>query len=436
MSEEYQNCGLTVMCKKEEKNLKKLLKIVKNEKQDAKLRALKKLKQIGNKKTIESLYSIMEEEIGDIKSEIFKTIRYIELEEYMKKLLNKNGEIRELTIKELLILTYGDSTIIERLLENLKHQEWNIRYYSADSLLPFLKSYERSKKKKYELAKEPLSELLKDEIIEVRIGAAKALTHFKEVQVEDTLFHALEKTKKEEFILETILALHEISDNRVHPGDERIIIKLLNLSKSVDVKIRRKSIKILRNLEKKGKLILPLIQLVDKEAIEPLIELLIEGNKQTRYHVRYMLRERGENAIDCMNKTLEGKMVWIRETALVAFFKQNDERIIELITEILKDKSQGGEKLNVISKCKLVEVLEREHIMGDNLGEIDFFGIIIKALEEDNYNVRLQAIKSLNNIGDKRAIIPLSSTLERETHEYVKDYLRETLKKLNERVNT
>lgn len=174
----------------------------------------------------------------------------------------------------------------------------------------------------------------------------------------------------------------------------------------------------------------------DKRTVEPLIEALRDSFSDVRYHAAGALGEIGDSrAVEPLIEALGDEDYEVRGNAALALGKIEDKRAVEPFIKVLKDKDRGvrmratealdqlgwipkddSEKIRYLIAKKQWDELVK-------LGE-PAVGSLIETLEDEDINIACGATirealavgegaaRALGEIGDKRAVEPLTKALK------------------------
>ena len=251
-----------------------------------------------------------------------------------------------------------------------------------------------------EPAVKPLIIALKDEDSDVREEAARVLGEIGEPAVEP-LIHVL-KDENSDVRVSAAEALGKIGEPAVKP----LIIAL----KDEDSDVREEAARVLGE--------------IGEPAVEPLIHVLKDEDSDVRVSAAEALGKIGEPAVEPLIQALKDEGSDIRRGAAEALGKIEDERAVDPLIYVLKDKNEAvrrkaAEALGKIGDERAVEPLihalkdEDYRIREKAARALMMIGKpavepLIYALKDKDYWVRKTAAKVLDEIGDERAIEPLS----------------------------
>ena len=206
-------------------------------------------------------------------------------------------------------------------------------------------------------------------------------------------------------------------------GDKRAVYPLINILNTKIGVTDRVCTKVVKALGSIG----------DSRAVEPLIEALEDKERYVRYNAADALGKISDKrAVEPLIKALEDKDQYVREIAADALVKIGNGAVEPLI-KTLENKDKGGyvcysaaDALGKIGDKRAIEPLikllriekwefndpSRFHCV-DHLVAIGKSAVepLIKALEDEDEDVRYYAADALGKIGDKRAVEPLLGIL-------------------------
>ncbi len=228
-----------------------------------------------------------------------------------------------------------------------------------------------------EIAVEPLIKALGENNIEwyVRRGATRALIRMKERAIEP-LVNALKGDRYSYVVNEAAIALGWI-------GDERAIQPLVDAAPSVGLPAQDAIQAIVRR---------------DKRALESLIRLSENADKDVRDLIGQVLGSINTKIIESLIKALEDTNLYVRRTAVSASWGITDERVLDLLIKM------SEEEVDVDTRSIAVSVLS-------SMGTERAIGAVIKAMGDDNDYVRHKAAFSLWPRAGKAAVVPLIQAL-------------------------
>jgi HEAT repeat protein len=164
----------------------------------------------------------------------------------------------------------------------------------------------------------------------------------------------------------------------------------------------------------------------DKRAVEPLIKALSDGGQEVRESAARALGEIGDKrAVKPLIKALEDEDYSVRAIAAGALGNIGDKRAVEPLIKALKDKD-----FNVRYKAAKDNLT-----LGTGKITISEFAkrVKVNAMPSERSEARYRAAEALGNIGDTRAVEPLTKTLEDGDRD-VRNTAKEALKKLGHEV--
>ncbi len=142
-------------------------------------------------------------------------------------------------------------------------------------------------------------------------------------------------------------------------------------------------------------------KLGDTRAVEPLIRILNDKNREVREKVIEALGALGDiRALEPLFEVYKDKDEYIRFRVLLAISNFRDERVIDILIQALAD-----EDWNVRSWA--AKPLGKFHVIRASEA-------LIKALQDEDSLVRRSVVMALSDTGDKRAVYPLIQTLRDE----------------------
>ncbi len=154
----------------------------------------------------------------------------------------------------------------------------------------------------------------------------------------------------------------------------------------------------------------------DQRAIDPLIELFANEEIAIREAAaEALIKIGGEDAVKKVSMLLGAEVASIRNFAMDILINIGNEAV-EIVKGLIHDPDHDIRKYAV-------------DILG-LIGSQEASTYIIEALEDEHINVKCGAVEALGNIGEKIAIDPLISLLNKETDPWLKFMLVESLGKI------
>jgi len=142
------------------------------------------------------------------------------------------------------------------------------------------------------------------------------------------------------------------------------------------------------------------------EAISILFEALNEENENVRKGVAIVLGDEGdERAVELLIEALKDESSWIKIKAAKVLGKRGDYLAIEMLIKGLKDEDEEIRQLAI------------EALREIDTGEENVIDPLILVLGDENWMMRIEAISSLEKIGDRKAVELLIETLEDEFYQ-------------------
>ena len=225
-----------------------------------------------------------------------------------------------------------------------------------------------------------LIERLKDEDEDVRRNAAEALVKIGEPAVEPLI--KVLKDKNAKVRGDAAYALGRI-------GDKRAVDALIEV-------LRNEDDDALVRLSAAEALIR-----IGEPAVEPLIEALKDEDEDARSFAADALGEIGDRrAVDALVKILKDGSAEVRESAACALGKIGDEKALPHL-ELIWEKEESKE-VKVWVAYALFRIAKKE-------GTFEF---LLDVLKDRDREVRWQAVLALGGTGDKRAVEPLMGVLK------------------------
>ena len=279
----------------------------------------------------------------------------------------------------------GDERALQQLIQALNN-EWGVQSEVAKAL-----------GKIGEPAVEPLIQALEDRDENLRSGAAMALGNIGDARASAPLIEAL-KDENRDVRREAAFALGEV-------GDERAVEPLIQALKYEDKWIRKAAA-------------MSLGQVGDARAVEPLIQALKYGDTDVRSGAEIGLGKLGELAVEPLVHVMNDKHqdMDARWKAAMALGEIGDERALEPLTRVMMDDHE-----NIYFREGALECLGR---LGKPAVEI-----LIQTLKAEDAPFQIKAAHALGDIGDARAVEPLTKALESEKR-FVREAAKEALEKI------
>lgn len=300
----------------------------------------------------DSVWEIQETAIAAL-----STKSHISIEPLKTLLIHEDSYLRRDAAKILDELDWQPSDPEERIHYLIAIQDWEkCAETGADAILPLIHS-------------------LKDQQPEVRRGAASALGKIGNVEAVEPLINALQDNS-EEVRATTAQALGLIGDLR---GGEAL---LLALEDEAD-RVRHRAAEALGQLQ-------------FDEAIPHLIEALGDRSRDVQYGASNALIAFNEKGVDCLVVAIESENQMVQANAAYILGQIGDFRAVGPLVNMLQDLSLSTWK-DVAEALVSLGALSTEQLL--------------TLIHSDSIEVQVRAVQVLGNIGDKRAVEPLSSLL-------------------------
>lgn len=394
---------------KAKKDVKNLIKSLRNRNSDIRLQAAQALGEIRDKRAVEPLVKTLNDEIdwvqlnaasalGEIGDEraVEPLIAALKDKEFVprSRAAKALGKIKAPNAVESLIAALkdkdegvrssaaealgniGDTSAIKSLIKTLKEKNRYVRENSVKALKKMgWKPGNDTEKVYYLIAVEDWDELVK--IGKPAVDPLIKLLKCKGLYYQDYIGKA-----------SVVKALGEI-------GDPRAVDPIIRASKDKDENIRKESEKAL------GKIKDPVAE-----------EAIVQYFKQN-----YMLDELvkiGKPAVETLIQFLEHKCKYMRERAAKSLGEIKDARAVEPLIQLLKDEDTGVRRESIKALGKIIDIRAVEPL--------------IQTLQDEDRDVRMKSTEALGKIKDIRAIEPLIKILKDESG--VQDYLKSKLSPL------
>jgi len=186
-----------------------------------------------------------------------------------------------------------------------------------------------------------------------------------------------------------------------------------------------------KNLKIRKKAIIALGKIGDTIAVEPLIQVLKDGESDIRFWAAWALGNiQDKRALICLIQAFKDKDKKVRWKAADALGEMGDKRAVIPLIRVLKDEYEDtivkwavvealgkiGGKRSVPSLMKALRDSDLRKKTANALLKIGEPALkpLIQALEDRSWEIRIKAVEILEEMGDKRAVRPLILTLKRE----------------------
>ena len=398
---------------------------------------------------IENIKKNLEDESFDVRKKAVRELAKQESSETIELLISCLADDHADVVSQAAkILTEKNDDAIPALIESLKNPSWTIRKQASKVLVSIgTKSLD------------PIISAMRSGDEDVQFWAGEVLSEFGEEGLEK--FLDLLDDKSQSATLCAIGALGKIGSSKAvkpligqlgedswtirkaaaealweigQPAVEELIIQL----KAANADIQFWSIQILGEIG-------------DKEAVQPLIEKLHDGeqNEEKKISIIKALGEiEDESAIDTLIEQLGSSSWFVRRAAGEALW-QIGSPAIEPLTRSLKSTIVDirywcskvlGEMQAREATPDLIALLKDEewsirsgaaYALGE-IGDESAAEELMKCLDDPNEIVRKNVVIALGQIGDAKAIHSSTGALEDES-EWVRRYAAETLEKLKEK---
>ncbi len=264
------------------------------------------------------------------------------VESIISETKNASSDIRKLAVRALIKMKLEDTRVSNAFIAALKDSNSEVRIWAIKGLLWSWDS----------LGIEPIYNILKDDNYEVRIAAMEALWR---------LIHNTKYTGPREHISKAFTeALRDESKE-----------------------VRSSAFRALHDFR-------------DKSAIEPLINLFLNSDEETKVSAMLLLGDLNVIAYEYLIETVRRKK---SRLAIEQLGNMKDIRAVEPLIIILRDmtyKDVHAEAATALGKIKYNRAVEA----------------LLESLEYDDYWVRANSAIALGEIKDKRAVEPLIKALD------------------------
>jgi len=231
----------------------------------------------------------------------------------------------------------------------------------------------------------PLTQFLNDGNAEVRANTIEALGNIKDPRTEELLIQMLTDIDSN-IRIKTAYALKRI-------GGLRSVESLIKALNDDNPNVRTNAIEALGNIK-------------DSRAIGPIIGIF-KLDKKMRKNAGNALANIGAQAIEPLSSILKENDSDIRENALDALGKINDQRVIEPLIQALGDDDSH---VRFKAVCML-----------GNTGDSRAVEPLIFALNDKDPEIRERTAIALGDLNNVRAIEPLVRAVKRDWYEFVRE---------------
>jgi HEAT repeat protein len=359
---------------------------LKDENIKVRLKTIAILGGLGDFKVVEHLVPLLKDENRDVRIKTIKALGGLGelnvVKQYLKPLLKERDESIRRNVAEILG-TLGIAEAFTPLVVSLKSPSTTVRQQGAKAIARLGSTK----------AINSLIELLKDDYDyeNVAVSVATALCHLDNAEV-----------------VKPLIALPEEDWQNYHEAYRSIAKNISKNPKSVQPPQKEERIEsLIGKLKDKSKNIrsdaaTELGKLGNPKAVEPLIEMLKDKDKEVRLATLVALRKIGDTQAS---------------DAVIAVLKNdNEEKSVKIVaaTTLLTFPQQQG--LAFLTKLANSDWVDDRKQVAKVLGEVSTepsLQLLITLLDDDNLNVKLQAIESLEKI---KALEVLSKILATTTN--------------------
>ena len=277
-------------------------------------------------------------------------------------------------------------------------------------------------------ALEPVVGMLKEEDVQIKSQAMDALIAIGDRRA----IHSIMELIKDD----DLMVRQKATECVIELGDSSIVPDVVRLMTEEDVNIRRCAVEVLNNLKdpQTGKVLMEAIKDSDwwvrQIAIDALVEMkgdkIIHGfihmindsdENIRRCAVEFFTQVSEQDAFDPLIECLKDEDWWVREKAVIALGRLKDKRAIGPLMGMIGDTEVMGAVPGALAEVGGSEV-------HDNLR---------KLLNQENKQVRLEAIKALGKLKAADAVSDLRNCLK-DPEEDVRNQAAEILKQLTGKV--
>lgn len=272
----------------------------------------------------------------------------------------------------------------------------------------------------------PLISCLRDNNLQIRVGAANSLCNMGE-EVVEPLMEALRESRPE---------VREASAGALGQiGDKRAVEPLIKLLSDKNYTVRKAATWALGRID-------------DERTLKPLLPIIGDENPSVREAAAWALGKKGNiDAIDSLIPLLQDDSVEVRKAAAGSLGNIGSSRAVNSLKAMLDDDDEQVQKAVIIalgdirsarSVEPLIKILEKQkspHIVEivKSLGKIASFRAvepIMKLAGSDDGQIKLEAVRALGSIGDFSAIKTLIAAGKDEDPE-IRAAANESLKKID-----
>jgi HEAT repeat protein len=359
--------ALVKIAKKDLGVVDKLIKALKDEDSDVRKSVAWALGEIGDSRAVDALIEALRDEDSVIRIIVAEALGKIgdarALEALIEALKDEDSDVRKSVACALGKM--GDSRAVEALIEALKDESSYVREKSIDALVKIAK--------KDLGVVDKLIKALKDEDSDVRGGIAEVLGNL-----------GWEPKSEEERVLYYIAKRYWGSCVEIGSFAVEFLIERL---KDKDSYVRRSVAEALGEIG-------------DARAVDALIEALKDEDSVIRIRVAEALGKIGDKkAVDALIEALKDQNRYVRESIIKALGKIGDAKAIDTLIRMLKGvENEVGE----LVKNAIIEIAKKDLVAIDKL---------VKALKDNDSEIRKKVARTLGEIGDKRAVDSLIEAL-------------------------
>ncbi|GAB4309611.1 MAG: HEAT repeat domain-containing protein [Methanobacteriaceae archaeon] len=172
------------------------------------------------------------------------------------------------------------------------------------------------------------------------------------------------------------------------------------------------------NIEIRKEALDRMAEIKDKRIIKPLISVLDDDNHQVRFKAANILGGMGKDAVEPLIQALKQGEGESKRFVTFALKKIGDASVVDHLIQALDDEDWGVRKVAARSLGEF----------GDKRAVEPLF----KSLNDDDWGVQLAAVRSLGDLGDERAVDPIKKARRKGDKDF-KKAANKALKKIGKK---